>query len=276
MRVGLIGFGKAGKAVASVLLNDPQMRLEWVVRKSEMLEHRSVPEYFGIDSDEPGLIHSASATTIDQLLDHAPVDTIIDFSSEDGVLYYGSTAAARKINLVSAISHYPPERQGLLRRLSEHTAVLWSPNITLGINFLVLAAETLRRIAPETDVEIVEEHFKAKNGVSGTATLISRALGVEESEIKSLRAGGIIGVHEILFGFPYQVVRLRHESISREAFGDGARFAAQKLDGMPPGLYRMEDLLLPYFAMAETMPLPKPRERNRRFAKFNFPKMTAG
>jgi 4-hydroxy-tetrahydrodipicolinate reductase len=58
--------------------------------------------------------------------------------------------------------------------------------------------------------------------------------------IKSIRAGGIIGVHEILFGFPYQTVRLKHESISREAFGNDALLALSK----NYGLYNMEDLLL--------------------------------
>ena len=75
-----------------------------------------------------------------------------------------------------------------------------------------------------------------------------------EDEIKMVRAGGIIGVHEILFGFPYQTVRLRHESISREAFGNGVLFAAQHLLDQPNGLYTMEDLLMPYFQLDADLP----------------------
>jgi len=44
-------------------------------------------------------------------------------------------------------------------------------------------------------------------------------------------------------------VRLKHESISREAFGNGALFAALNLQGKTKGFYTMEDLLLPYFNM---------------------------
>ncbi|MFZ9809455.1 MAG: dihydrodipicolinate reductase, partial [Candidatus Nanopelagicaceae bacterium] len=93
MRVGLVGFGKTGKAVATVLLKDPKIRLEWVVRKSHKLEHRSVPEFLGIDSGEPGTIYSSSEFSAAELLDKYPVDAIIDFSSEDGVDFYGQAAA---------------------------------------------------------------------------------------------------------------------------------------------------------------------------------------
>ena len=113
----------------------------------------------------------------------------------------------------------------------------------------MLAAKILKNIAPYTDVEIIEEHFKSKKEVSGTAIKITEALSLEKDIIKSVRAGGIVGRHEIIFGFPYQTVRLIHESITREAFGNGALFAAQNLVGRKKGLYSMEDLLMPYFNM---------------------------
>ena len=94
---------------------------------------------------------------------------------------------------------------------------------------------------------VVEEHFRTKKEVSGTAKKIAHALSLEEELIKSIRAGGIIGRHEVIFGFPYQTVRLIHEAISREAFGSEALFAAQNLIGKPKGLYSMEDILVPYF-----------------------------
>ena len=266
MRVGLVGFGKAGASVASVLLRDPKIRLEWVVRKHESMIRRTVPEILDIPSDDTGLMFTIDEVTAQQLLNDYPVDVIIDFSSEEGLDYYGEAAAARRVSVVTAISHYSAQNQERLRRLSQSTAVLWSPNITVGVNFLILAAQSLRRIAPHADVEILEEHFKLKDGVSGTAKLIGEALQVPECEIKSVRAGGIIGVHEILFGFPYQVVRLRHESISREAFGDGARFAAVGIGGKLPGLYTMQDLMAPLFASAPAPLARAERVRTRRMS----------
>ena len=40
MKVGLIGFGKTGRAVASVLLESKKVNLQWVLRKSTTLERR--------------------------------------------------------------------------------------------------------------------------------------------------------------------------------------------------------------------------------------------
>lgn len=248
LRVGLIGFGRTGRDVAKLLLADDSMCLEWVLRRSDTLEHRSVPEFLGVASDEPGVIHSAAQVSPRELLDRYPVDVIIDFSSEAGIDYYGEEAAARGVAIVSAISRYSEAKQRQLERLARTTQVLWSPNITLGINFMLLAAQTLQRISPGVDVQIVEEHFRDKPEVSGTALRLARALDMPDNAVHVIRAGGIIGVHEVLFGFPAQTVRLRHEAISREAFGNGAMFAARHVVGRQPGLYRMEDLLLPYFA----------------------------
>lgn len=254
MKVGLMGFGKTGRAVASVLLESGMTSLQWVVRKSKTLEHRSVPEFLGAVSDNPGLIYSKEEFNASALFDRHGVDVIVDFSSPTGIDYYGSEAAQRGITIISAVSQYPPEQLERIRRLSEQTVVLHSANITLGINFLIIAAKVLKNIAPYTDIEVIEEHFKAKPEVSGTARVIARELKLPEDDIKTVRAGGIIGVHEILFGFPYQTVRLKHESIMREAFGNGILFAMENLKGKPKGFYTMEDLMLPYFKLQDTPP----------------------
>lgn len=252
MKVGILGFGKTGRAVASVLLESKITNLQWAVRRSHLLEHRSVPEFLGVASDEPGLIYSRDELSAGELLDRFPVDFIVDFSSESGLCYYGDAAAERGVAIVSAVSHYPDDQLHKLRELAARTVVLHSPNITIGINFLIIAAKILKMIAPYTDIEIIEEHFKGKPEVSGTARIVARELGLPEEGIKTIRAGGIIGIHEILFGFPYQTVRLKHESITREAFGNGILFAVQHLQGKPSGLYSMENLLMPYFNLDDS------------------------
>jgi len=251
MKVGLIGFGKTGRAIATVLLESKFTNLPWVIIQSPILQVRSVPEFLGIKSDEPGLIYSKDEFTADQLLDNMPVDAIIDFSSESGLDYYAEAAAKRGVIIVSAVSQYEPATLARLKSFQDKTVVMHSPNITLGINFLLISAKILKNIAPYTDIEIIEEHFKKKPEVSGTAKIIARELGLREDAINTVRAGGIIGTHEILFGFPFQTVRLKHESISREAFGNGILFAVEQLIGKPKGFYSMEDLLLPFFKLQE-------------------------
>jgi 4-hydroxy-tetrahydrodipicolinate reductase len=250
IKVGLVGFGKTGRAVASVLLLDKTIDLVWVVRKSHALENRSVPEFLGVDSDEDGSIHWIGDVDFETLQVNTPVDAIIDFSAETGMDYYGEVAAAQGITIISAISALPEARIKELKKYGETTRVLWSPNITLGINFLIIAAKTLQKIAPSADISILEEHFKGKEEVSGTARKIAQALSHDEDEIRTIRAGGIIGVHEVLFGFPFQTVRIKHESIAREAFGNGAQFALRELTLQPHGFYTMEDLVGKLFVEA--------------------------
>ncbi|MFY9464288.1 MAG: dihydrodipicolinate reductase C-terminal domain-containing protein [Sediminibacterium sp.] len=247
MKVGLVGFGKTGKAVASVILQHASFSLEWVFRKRKLQENMSAAEILGIESGDPGKVFSNTTITAADLLNRYPVDCIIDFSDASGIYIYGREAADRGIKIISAISHYADAEKSCLKKLSAKTLVFWSPNITLGVNYLLYAAKLLKKIAPWVDIQIVEEHFKGKQGVSGTAVKIAEALSLEDSEINSVRAGGIVGRHEVIFGFPFQTVRLIHESISREAFGNGVVFVAENIRNKKEGLYNFDDILLPYF-----------------------------
>lgn len=248
LKVGLFGFGKTGKAVAAVLLQTKEISLEWVVKSSRQLKQRSAAELMDIPSGDPAMIYSLAEFQSKDLLQTREVDVIIDFSSEEGIRCYGASAIATETAIVSAVSHYEADKISYLKKIASKTAVLWSPNITLGINFLMIASRILKNIAPDTDIEIIEEHFKQKRELSGTAKKLANVLDIPYDAIKMIRAGGIIGKHETLFGFPYQTIRLTHESISREAFGNGALFAAQNIHYKKAGLYSMEDLLMPYFS----------------------------
>lgn len=178
-----------------------------------------------------------------ELFDRDPVDALVDFSSADSIHAYGEEVRKRGITLVSAISAYSENDLAYARSMGKDTRVLCSPNITLGINFLIVAAKLLRKIAPFADVEILEQHFREKPEVSGTARKIAETLEVDGERITSLRLGGIVGHHEVIFGFPHQTVRLTHESIRREAFGTGAAFALEQLAHCENGFYTFYDLL---------------------------------
>ena len=78
-----------------------------------------------------------------------------------------------------------------------------------------------------------------------TTEEIAAALDVEDDSITSLRLGGIVGHHEVVFGFPHQTVRISHDAIRREAFGTGAAFALRELATQTePGYYTFEELLM--------------------------------
>jgi len=54
MQVGLFGFGRAGRSVASVLLESKKTNLRWVIRQTNRLNHRSVPEFLGVTPRKTG------------------------------------------------------------------------------------------------------------------------------------------------------------------------------------------------------------------------------
>lgn len=232
IRVGLVGYGRAGKAVARILAEDPRFDLRWIARNSVAATEVGVPSVRLTKASFPGW------------LDENPVDAMIDFSSVRTIHAYGEAIRARGIMLLTAISNYPEKTKVYIRDLGKDIRAMYSPNITLGINFLIFAAKTLRKIAPFADVEIIEQHFRDKTDVSGTARKMADELEINEARIVSLRLGGIVGHHEVVFGFPHQTVRLTHDSIRREAFGTGAAFALHELNKHPPGFFTFEDLLL--------------------------------
>jgi len=238
IKIGLVGFGKAGQAVAQVLQDDPRYQLCWIARRSVNTSEKATP-----DLDVP----MTALTTPDdwgQWLDAHPVDALVDFSRPESLHLYGEHVRRRGLMLVSAISAYSKADLDYAQTLAKDARVLCSPNITLGINFLIVAAKLLRKAAPFADVEIVEQHFRDKPEISGTARKIAETLEVGAEQITSLRFGGIVGHHEVIFGFPHQTVRLIHDSIRREAFGTGAAFALEQLANCENGFYSFDDLLM--------------------------------
>ena len=239
VNVGLVGYGKAGMAVADVLAADPRYNLRWVARRHPHADGETVTA-----GGQTVPVVGLAGGHFDAWLDMHPVDAVVDFSRPDAVFLYGEALRQRGVALVSAISAYSNKELDYVRSLGEHLRVMASPNITLGINFLIMAAKLLRGIAPFADVEILEQHFREKPEVSGTARKIAQSLELDEERITSLRLGGIVGHHEVIFGFPYQTVRLIHSAIKREAFGTGAAFALAELLSQPPGFYTFDDLLM--------------------------------
>ena len=75
------------------------------------------------------------------------MDVIIDFSSASAIENY-EKAAQYGTRIVSAISKYDRVHLDQLKDLSKQTAVLYSPNITLGINFLIEASKYCKGSLP--------------------------------------------------------------------------------------------------------------------------------
>ena len=240
IRIGIWGFGATGRVVAKEFFDDETFDLRWIVRKTKPVKIQYASHFFGYEYDAVP-IFGVQDLDID-FFKRNEVDVIVDFSSTDGYKNY-EAAAAQGIRIISAISDYAEQDIAQLKKYAEKTAVLYSPNITLGINFLFVVSQIFQKIAPYADIEIVEEHFREKKEISGTALKIANVLGLRRDRIKSVRVGGIVGKHEIIFGLQNQTLRLTHDSINKAAFGRGAIFAAKWLIHKTKGFYSMEEII---------------------------------
>jgi len=240
--VGLFGFGRTGSVVAKEIIEDKECQLAWVIRDSRVHDGDFASRVLGFDHEE-GKIYSVKNIDYEKFYAENRVDVIIDFSASCSVDEYES-AAKMGTRIVSAISRYEEKDFKHLRDLSKETAVLYSPNITLGINFLIEASKLLQKTVPNADIEIIEEHFKGKKEVSGTALRIAEDLGLDKlNHVNSIRVGGIVGKHEVVFGLPNQTIRIVHESLNRSAFGQGAIYAAKWIVTKKSGMYSMEEAI---------------------------------
>ncbi len=243
IRIGMFGFGKTGAVVANEIMKDEECDLKWIIRKSQNNEGLYASRLQGFEFDQ-GRIYSIGSINSDFFFKENHVDVIIDFSASSAVDTY-KHAARYATRIVSAISKYEKKQLEQLKALGNVVPVLYSPNITLGINFLIEVSKVLQKIVPQADIEIIEEHFKGKPDVSGTALRIAEDLGLDrEKHVNSIRVGGIVGKHEVVFGLPNQTIRIVHESLSRAAFGQGAIFAAKWLMSKTKGIYTMEEAVM--------------------------------
>ena len=66
----------------------------------------------------------------------------------------------------------------------------------------------------------------------------------KELGISAVRAGTIVGEHEVLFAGVDEVIEFKHTAYSRTVFGKGAVEAAKFLAGKSAGRYDMSDVVL--------------------------------
>lgn len=240
IRIGLLGFGRTGSVVAKEIANDKELLLQWVCRKTIPPELTYASHALGFDDSFSPFI-SFDKLDAETLLKN-PVDIVIDFSSSSACHIY-KTLADAGVKIVTAISKYSSEEEEIIKQASHKTAILYSPNITLGINWVMIASKILKKIIPLADIEVVEEHFRDKKETSGTALRLASHLELDPKQhVNSIRVGGVVGKHEVIFGLPHQTIRITHESINRAAFGTGAAFAGKWLADKAPGLYSMEQV----------------------------------
>jgi 4-hydroxy-tetrahydrodipicolinate reductase len=129
--------------------------------------------------------------------------------------------------------------------------VLWSPNLSLGVNLLAdLAARAAVVLDPATPVLIEDIHHQwKKDAPSGTALMLGATIAeqrggdVSAIEYRSRREGDVVGEHTVRFRLAGEEFDLAHHAHDRSIYARGALDAGRWLLRQAPGFYSARDWL---------------------------------
>ena len=263
MKIGIIGItGRMGNLVAQSVLKN---HLTDIAGALARLGSEAVGQDIGkiIGGENLGI---NATDNLENLVKNS--DVIIDFSNPDLALQAANLAAKYNKILVSGTTGFTEEQKLQLKNYSTNCVIIWSSNMSVGVNLLMNLAEQVARVLhSDYDVEILEMHHRNKvDAPSGTALCLGEAVakgrnldfgevcrktreGIigkrSENEIGfcALRGGDVIGDHTVIFAGIGERVELTHKASNRDIYAIGAIRAAIWAEGKPNGFYTMQDVL---------------------------------
>lgn len=194
------------------------------------------------------------------------VDVVLDFSLPSAWKDLDRLLAPGSAALVTGTTGLDYSEEEMLAGWARQRAVFASSNMSVGIYVLgKLLSYAGEMLAGDFDLEVVECHHSGKvDSPSGTAlTLVEiweksgggggrRMAGRSgpagprspgEVGIHSLRGGDVAGDHQLHLLGKGERLLLSHSATGRRTFAAGALKAAEFINGKPPGIYTMDDLM---------------------------------
>jgi 4-hydroxy-tetrahydrodipicolinate reductase len=257
MRVAVVGAsGRMGRAVVR-LAREAGDDVVCAVASTEV--GRDVGELAGLGPIGTCVVDGLGA------IEQARADVVVDFSTSHATLALAAVVASSGTALVSGTTGLDDAARAALDRAAGHAAVLWEPNMSVGVHVLArLVAQAAATLAA-WDVEIVETHHRAKvDAPSGTALRLAEAVregrgkaaplvhgregkpgprGPGEIGMHALRGGDVVGDHVVHLMSGGERLELTHRATSRDVFAHGALRAARWIAGRAPGRYALRDVL---------------------------------
>lgn len=192
---------------------------------------------------------------------------LIDFSLPDYSIESLDRAVQAGTPVVIGTTGYSDEQLKQIEEAAKSIPIVFAANYSVGVNSLLgLVKQATKLLGDNSDIEIFEAHHKhKKDAPSGTALALGEAVAEEKGQrlkdiaewarhgdsprqegaigFSVMRAGDIVGTHDVVFALNGEMVTLRHEAQSRQCFASGAVIAAKWLVGKSAGLYNMQDVL---------------------------------
>lgn len=194
------------------------------------------------------------------------IDVVIDFSNPSAFSGLLDFIVKNKKPAVIATTGLSEEQIVKMKSAAYEVPIFFSANMSLGINLICeLAKKAAKALGDDFDIEILEMHHNQKiDAPSGTALMIADCISSELDEqpdyvfdraskrekrskneigIQSVRAGNIVGEHQVIFAGTDEVITLSHSARSKTLFASGALSAAKMIAGKENGLYSMKELI---------------------------------
>ncbi len=176
-----------------------------------------------------------------ELVELGQAEAMVDFTAPDAVEGNVRSALEAGVPCVVGTSGWDPGSAGELAA-ERGLALFVAPNFAIGAVLMMRLAAEAAQFMPRA--EIVEFHSEAKKDApSGTAKATAELLP-GEPPIHSVRLPGLVAHQEVLFGGDGQLLTIRHDAYSREAYLPGVLLALEHLPSLPPGLTLGLDALL--------------------------------
>ncbi len=248
-----------GRTIATLVYQNQVVELAAALSRKNSGE--DVGEFLGF-----GKIGVKATDNVDQYI--ADCDAVIDFSSPALSLEVAKKCAEYRKILVCGTTGFSEVEKQQFAANSKNTAIIWSSNMSLGVNLLMNLAEKVASVLHDDfDVEIVEMHHKNKiDAPSGTALSLGAAVAkgrnieLEKNAIMArfgkdakrnqgeigfatLRGGDVVGDHTVVFAGDGERIELTHKASNRDVFAKGAIRAAIWGSVKEPGFYSMRDVL---------------------------------
>ena len=225
--------------------------------------------YVGEDMGElAGIGKIEVAVSGDPLPLFAACDGVLDFTVPQASVQFAGIAAQARIVHVIGTTGFSDEDEAKIEAAARHASIVKSGNMSLGVNLLAaLVRKAAAALAEDFDIEVLEMHHRDKiDAPSGTALLLGEAaaegreISLKERAVKvrdgitgargpgdigfaTLRGGGVVGEHSVIFAGKSERIELAHRAENRELFAQGAVKAALWAHGRGPGLFTMTDVL---------------------------------
>jgi 4-hydroxy-tetrahydrodipicolinate reductase len=235
IKLGISGCqGRMGQKILGLATVDPAFRI------TVLLEHPGHPK-----ANET--IQGVKIATDNNAIKNC--DVFIEFTVPEATLENLKACVRFSRPIVIGTTGMPPEAIATVKEASKKIPIVYSSNMSIGVNVLFKAAEIVAaKLQGLKDITVYEEHhIHKKDKPSGTAKtiaeIVTRASGFPARHLEPLRQGEIIGNHELTFETQFDTLKMSHHAKDRAMFARGALAAAKFIVGKKPGLFDMLDVL---------------------------------